>query len=744
MESNDGRKSKSVFSGIKKGRSTKTIFSRSGSKRNTSNNSNPNNEEQLKSSGRSLDSRSSIQSDGSSRSNSGGGGSGATTDNNPFNNSFQEIGSRMKKAFSRKNQNDSATNLETSRLMSRKRRSESSIEPLSGSLLEALDDFVAVDREAGLAHSRGTNNYRTTTSATGYMQLRAAHMLPHQTSDASIAIGAGTASEHVISAKLLEISTKNNFCDIEIIAGTKKGDGDDDEYDAAVVVKAPSFLLAAHSIVFEEIFYPKKEEEDDSTEASTAAAASTTTYSIISPTTSDDPQKIYIEFASQSTIEAVIHFCATLDLPPDLNTKANELNVRTISQLHLFAQLFKIHPLINETYRTARRMMNKDPSLVCAAFDECNVLLAQATCKNNWGLERGIQKYDDLKAYALGYLRESPLVTLMGSNSGLRYLSESSIEAVICDQLIDVDEFNMWYILNSWVKTAPGTTEAKLACAQSLSSHIQLVFIDPLQLKTHIKKCGFVDPKTVEEALMEIKIMLENESPDDMERVIVEGAGDERVNGVYVLADAEVGLKTDEVIFLKEGDGDGDEDDDSDGFGLFLWGDTWGIASSMEYFNVLYSCDVHVRKGHSRHKPPKWGWKCDGGTEAAPTCTWKPSKGEENSFNSNFGDAPALTNLTLEKESSASEMRRNTRSHCGNALAASLTLSQMMALPEDADFHEDHCRYASGNKDLDAMMNLRVDEGHDDEEAGYNVNYLSATLFCESSSNLEKADAKPS
>mmetsp|Transcript_22243 Transcript_22243/g.48264 ORF Transcript_22243/g.48264 Transcript_22243/m.48264 type:complete len:318 (+) Transcript_22243:160-1113(+) len=299
-------------------------------------------------------------------------------------------------------------------------------------------------------------------------------------------------------------------------------------------------------------------------------------------------------------------------------------------------------------------------------------------------------------------------------------------------------------ILNSWVKSAPGTKEAKLASAKSLSSHIQLVFIDPLQLKTHVKKCGFIDPKAVEEAMKEIKVMLENDTSEDMERVIVEGAGDERVNGVYVLADTEVGLKTDEVMFLKEGDGDGDEDDDSEGFGLFLWGDTWGIASSMEYFNILYSCDVCVRKGHSRHKPPKWGWKCDGGAEAAPICTWKPSKGEENSCSSKLGDAPALTNLTLEKESSGSEMQRNTHSHCGNAMATSLTLSQMMALPEDADYDEDHCRYASGNKDLDAMMNLRVDEGHDDEEAGYDVNYLSATLFCESASALKKADAKPS
>jgi len=40
-----------------------------------------------------------------------------------------------------------------------------------------------------------------------------------------------------------------------------------------------------------------------------------------------------------------------------------------------------------------------------------------------------------------------------------------------------------------------------------------------------------------------------------------------------------------------------------------------------------------------------------------------------------------------------------------------MTLSQMMTLPEDLDYDENKLLYASGNKDLDAMMNLRVDEG---------------------------------
>ena len=39
-------------------------------------------------------------------------------------------------------------------------------------------------------------------------------------------------------------------------------------------------------------------------------------------------------------------------------------------------------------------------------------------------------------------------------------------------------------------------------------------------------------------------------------------------------------------------------------------------------------------------------------------------------------------------------------------------------------------------KDLDAMMNLSVDEGFDDEVAGYNLNYQSATRVYSSTMNV--------
>lgn len=83
--------------------------------------------------------------------------------------------------------------------------------------------------------------------------------------------------------------------------------------------------------------------------------------------------------------------------------------------------------------------------------------------------------------------------------------------------------------------------------------------------------------------------------------------------------------------------------------------------------------------------------------------------------------APTLAELKGEKG------KVNSMSSNGDyAGRESLSLEQMMALPEDADSSEHN--YRSLAKDLDAMTHLPVDEGHEDEEAGYDCFYLSGQI----------------
>ena len=307
-----------------------------------------------------------------------------------------QLGSRMKAALKslRKDKNKGKADLKTKQRLSRKIRNS--------------DPHIQIVMQLD---KRGKDYDVKSSKNLGYMQLRAANLTGTMNDDST------KEEEDQMGERLLAAAQKDNFCDIEIMG-------------KEVSVKAPSFLLACQSTVFEEICYPKQ------------GGSESPTYSLINE---DDPKKIRVQFASQSTIQAVIHFCATQELPV---IEINEANMRTIAQVHLFAQLFKIPSLVDASHRTARRLMNKAPPLVCAVFDEYNLLRKEAESENYWGLT--MEKNDELKTYVLSFLRESPMESIMGHPMGVLYLSPISIEAIVRDQDIDFDEYSMWRTLNLW------------------------------------------------------------------------------------------------------------------------------------------------------------------------------------------------------------------------------------------------------------------------------------------------------
>lgn len=144
----------------------------------------------------------------------------------------------------------------------------------------------------------------------------------------------------------------------------------------------------------------------------------------------------------------------------------------------------------------------------------------------------------------------------------------------------------------------------------------------------------------------------------------------------------------------------------------------------------------------------------------APICTWKPSKEEEKSGKKAL-IAPDLQKHNTESNRNGLKRISMVDMDCGTDVSRkSLTLSQMMALPEDEDFVR---LDASLTKDIHGMMNLSVDEGaftlcnfcilahsmvllitiqitspgFDDKEAGYDINYMSATK-CYDSESLDE------
>mmetsp|Transcript_23956 Transcript_23956/g.50328 ORF Transcript_23956/g.50328 Transcript_23956/m.50328 type:complete len:912 (+) Transcript_23956:68-2803(+) len=495
----------------------------------------------------------------------------------------------------------------------------------------------------------------------GYMHIRNAVL---GASYSNTSADGSKSNEHTLASILLAISSKPNFCDVELVGENDEG------------IAAPKLVLACHGAVLEEMLFPVEKGD-----------AGVRTHDVL-----------YFPFASKQVLVALVHYCATLDLPKEMENDTNETNVRFISQLFIIAQLLKMTSLVSQTYRTARLIINKKPNLAASAFDECVILIKAGKINKWWGFPPLAEKkplsarlvreesylHDDLKGYALEYIRESPFQTLL--DGGVQLLSPDSIEMVMSDPLMDADELNMFMILNSWVHLAKFEKSQKIDLGRKLMQNIQLCFIEPTHLTNYVKKCEFVSAEAVDTALTDIEFMMANLNPEDLERVEVEGAGEEDINGLYVRMEEDIGLGEEEILFVKEAN----EEEFGLDYGLYLWKGVWSISSCVDYSSILYTREVEERRSAMKcvkSKPPKWGWKCAGGSEPAPSCTWKPRKAEDRMRSSHSGMAPSIDKMKDEgvKATNADRSKR-----------ASITLSMMCDLPIDEDFENEYASLSQG------------------------------------------------
>jgi len=277
-------------------------------------------------------------------------------------------------------------------------------------------------------------------------------------------------------------------------------------------------------------------------------------------------------------------------------------------------------------------------------------------------------------------LRDSPLTTLL--EGGTIFLNKESIRAIICDQDMDVDEHTMFHILNTWVKQ---DVDNNIETGKELVSNINLAYIKSDYLNNIVRKCGFVETSIIEKALRDIEEMLENQSPDEKEHVLVEGAGNKDINGIYVRMDEDIGLGEEEVMYVKEAQDDDDAGYGAD-YGLYLLRSTWAITSCVDYSNVLYSCKVGEKSSTNPSRAPKDGWKAVNANDPPPSCTWSPGK--------EFREAPSGKGYVAPNLADAGKNKKrltdiSNGDHCEGSLVRRLTLRTLCNLPTDEDFEED-------------------------------------------------------
>ena len=436
-------------------------------------------------------------------------------------------------------------------------------------------------------------------------------------------------------APIVNARTKNHMMDISIFGN----DG--------IPVRASKFILACYSPVFEEIFYKQRDCTSYDKRAGT----------------------FVLDFCNEEVIKAAVHHCFSGELPDGFGiTSPCESVARNLAQLDHLAHLYKFSALGEVTYRALRKLINRRTVLACAIFDELPEGAAEAV--------------DSIKRYALDSMREMPMDTLLGG--GVQWMKEGSLEAIMQDQDMDVDEFYMFKILKAW--NADSSKGDRLPVSRRLSQHIELKFIDPELLQTQIKDSGFYEEKQIIEAVRLIKDSLADRDSSEMERVLVEGAGTEIVNGIYCRVEDEIGMSEEEILFVKEAD-DGYSD-----VGLYLWGTRWHIAMCADYSNCFYSCEDPPNKASTELVPARNWQVMYGGLDPSPVCTYLPNTRMGRLSTDKTALAPNLEEMmdpTIAEKRRSGYFDKRTDDVVEKRI---MTLEQMMHLPVDksGEVHDHH------------------------------------------------------
>ena len=407
-----------------------------------------------------------------------------------------------------------------------------------------------------------------------------------------------------------------------------------------IPVGGSRFILACYSCVMEDIFFKGRE----------------------SKTYDKKEQKLVIDYCNSEVLAAAVHHCFGGELPPSFDVgNPNEPVARNLAQLDRLSYKFQLKELRELVYRTGRKLINKRPVLACAIFDELSF--------------RGLGVVDSLKRYALDTMREMPMETLLGG--GVQWMKHESVEVIMQDQDLDVDEFYMFKILRAWEAGAESENSDRPAIVRDLSKHIDLKFIAEDLIMTQVKAAGYFEEKELVDAVKMIRESMENRNPHEIERVLVEGAGSDTVNGIYLRVEDEMGMGEEEILFVKEAD-DGYSD-----VGLYLYGSKWHIAMCADYSNCFYFCEDDPSRPTSE-LVPRTGWATMfSGQEPSPNCTYLPNtRAGRHDLEGNI----LAPNLEEMMDPTIAEKRRScyfSQQRDDTTEKRRMTLEQMMNLPED-------------------------------------------------------------
>lgn len=322
-------------------------------------------------------------------------------------------------------------------------------------------------------------------------------------------------------------------------------------------------------------------------------------------------------------LQAVVEFCCSDEIQPPLLGQ-DEAAARELVHIFHFAHCYELPVLEEKAYGMACSLMDLLPQLACAILDETSV-----------GAPTQI-----LHEYALNVIRAKPGSSLLpqdeSKGGGVVSLSSDRLLVLLQDKSIEARELTLFMALKKWadvdkgeVVSARRSVANRIDFAKTCAEHINLSHISPVDLLCGVTESGLVEKGDIMVALKNQALLAAQQGfsfakfrggPNNVNRVLVEGAGIESVNGMYC-EDGTIngctkyvnssGVRQKDFLFY-----------------LYRAQNCWYFAAVSERQNEMDSLFFYENYTRIKKIPPSSGWaRCvKDGKDPPPTCTWLPAE----------------------------------------------------------------------------------------------------------------------
>ena len=412
--------------------------------------------------------------------------------------------------------------------------------------------------------------------------------------------------------------------------------------DDGIPVPACRYILGSASSVFQPLLYGNVLRKHNPQQSCT-----------------EDSSTVTIRASNQKSLTALVEFCCSDELNTSIWCDAHPLEiVQDTVALAKLAHTYEIPKLQQCAKDFLHPLMLAYPPLACNVFNLADAVATPDICES-----------------ALAIIEEQSVAALQSSSSsgsnhkgkgavsvgGMTCFSPEKLEEIMADNDIEADELFLFQQLVHWRDVNARRYKNVNAICKSVVRHLDMSSIDPNEIENTVMKSGFVDAAMLVKALMaQAKsatheglafASLQGPRGRKFAHVLVQNAGDEECNGVYVhvknnkdATNSGVGHLSygagssinNHLYFVKRPDGAGDEVATKNSMYSTISGNStkrafvlvqdkdgaWRICDS--YKNILYEWEPSSGNNSNNNKGnfPHKGWTAVAGENPAPECSW--------------------------------------------------------------------------------------------------------------------------